>query len=697
MPFKPIPVWKEAPFARLIVPLILGIITQWYLQVSITVCLASFSVFVFLYLPFQLNKSFVQFKLYWLNGIILNALLFVTGMLLIYYHDISHQPKWIGNHYKNGNTVVATLQEPLSEKERSLKALASVQYIISNDTVIPVKGSILLYFKKDSCPQLPSYGSQIIFSKPLQPIKNSGNPGAFDYRRYCAFQDIYHQAFLKPGDFAMLPQKNESIIKKFLFAAVEKTVNIFHKYIQGDKEKGLAEALLIGYKDDLDPNLVHSYTNTGVVHIIAISGMQLALIYGFLIIIFKPFSKLRATKFIKPVVIIITLWMFSLMSGASASVLRAAVMLTCIVTGEGLSKKISIYNSLAASAFLLLCYNPFWLWDVGFQLSYSAVLSIVVFMKPIYNLVYIQNKLLDFIWQLTAVTLSAQIFTTPISIFHFHQFPNYFLLTNLVAVPLSSIILFGEILLCAISFVPFFAKPFGYILYKLIWLMNSFIERMETMPSSLWNNLQINTMQTIFIYAAIISIAIWLMEKKKDYLHMGLAALLGFTILRSASFWQSSQQQQLIVYNVPQHQAIDFINGRNYLFKGDAILSEDGFLQNFHLKPSRIMHRVSEYHTLDSLECSNGIFELGSKRILIIDRGISIVPSHTKTKVDVIIISKNPSLTISGLTHVFDCSQWVFDASNSNRKISKWQKECEQLHLFSYAVVDKGAFVLNLD
>jgi competence protein ComEC len=697
MSVKPVPIWKEAPFLRLIVPLMCGIIAQWYLQVSITVSSAVFAASLVLYLVFQLNKSFIQFKLYWLNGIIINTLLFTVGLISLYYHDISHQQKWIGNYYKKGDAVVATLQEPLSEKDKSFKALASVQYVISNDSVTPVKGSILVYFKKDSSlPQL-TYGSQIIFSKQLQLIKNSGNPGTFDYRRYCAFQDIYHQVFFKVGEFAALPEKNENSIQKFLFAAQEKTVSIFHKYIQGDKEKGLAEALLIGYKDDLDKNLVQSYTNTGVVHIIAISGMQLALIYGFLLIIFKPFRKIRFIKFLQPIIIIITLWLFSLMSGASASVLRAAVMLTCIVVGESFSKKTSIYNNLAASAFLLLCYNPFWLWDVGFQLSYFAVLSIVIFMKPIYNLIYIQNKSLDFIWQLTAVTLSAQILTTPISIFHFHQFPNYFLLTNVIAVPLSSLILFGELLLCAVSFIPVVAKLFGFILQKLIWLLNSFIEHMETMPSALWNNLHINILQTVFLYAAVIAFAIWLMEKKKNYLLIGLTALIGFVSLRSLSFWQAFQQQQLIVYNVPQHQAIDFIDGRDYSFKGDSILSEPGFLQNFNLKPSRIMHRISETNKPASLLHGYSVFEFGSKRILIIDQNISLASKSKKTKVDVIIISKNPSLKIPNLANVFECNKWVFDSSNSNWKINKWKEECEQLHLLSYAVVDKGAFVLNLD
>jgi competence protein ComEC len=697
MHFKPVPIWKDAPFLRLISPLIAGIVVQYYLQLPVFISYSSIILSVLFLLLFRRIKTFTQFKWNWVNGILLSTLLFFTGAILIYHKDISKHERWINNYYKDGNTVVATLQEPLSEKEKSFKAIASADKIISGDRIFSVEGSLLIYFRKDSSLPKLDYGSQIVFSRSLTAIKNSGNPGAFDYQRYCAFQGIYHQVFLKEGEFAVLPGKNENVITRFLFSAQQKTVAIFQKFIPGNKERGFAEALLIGYKDDLDKNLVQSYTNTGVVHIIAISGMQLALIYGFLIIIFKPFSKFRFTRFFKPVAIIITLWLFSLMSGASASVLRAAVMLTCIVIGESFSKKTSVYNILSASAFLLLCYNPYWLWDVGFQLSYIAVLSIVIFMKPVYHLFYIKNKILDFIWQLTSVTLAAQILTTPISIFHFHQFPNYFLLTNLVAVPLSSIILFGEIFLCAVSFVPFVAKFAGIILNKLIWLLNSFIEHMETMPKSIWENLQVNIFQTLFLYISIACIATWLMKKKKNFLFPALAALFCFAALRSFSFWQSSQQNKLIVYNVPQHQAIDFIAGRNYMFKGDSIMHEDGFLQNFHLKPSRIKYRISETGSLSALQYGNSIFQFGTKKILVIDQPVFFSPPKEKINVDVIILSKNPSLNISNIDAVFEFKNIVFDASNANWKIKKWQTECEQLHLPCYNTVDNGAFEINTD
>src|SRR5205814_10361966 len=155
------------------------------------------------------------------------------------------------------------------------------------------------------------------------------------------------------------------------------------------------------------------------------------------------------------------------------------------------------FNPLAFFAFVLLCINPYWLWDLGFQLSYAAVLSILIFFKPIYNWFYVKNKVLDFIWKLNAVSIAAQLLTTPFSIYHFHQFPNFFLLTNFIAVPLSSLIVLGEILLGVVSFIPVIATFIGKILSWLIWIMNSYIERIEILPFSLWDGLQISILQTI--------------------------------------------------------------------------------------------------------------------------------------------------------------------------------------------------------
>jgi len=378
-------------------------------------------------------------------------------------------------------------------------------------------------------------------------------------------------------------------------------------------------------------------------------------------------------------------------------VLRSAVMFTCIVIAQNFSRKTSIYNTLAFSAFILLCYDPYWLWDAGFQLSYAAVLSIIIFMRPIYNLFYVKNKLLDMVWKLNAVTLAAQILTTPISIYHFHQFPVYFLLTNFVAVPLSSIIVLGEILLCAVSFLPSVALFVGKILSWLITLMNSYVERVESLPYSLWEGMQINIVQAILLIIFIACIGLWLIEKIKRGFVIALVSLAGFFIIRSYSFMHAASQEKIIVYNVSQHSAIDFIRGRNYLFHGDTSFLIDDFARNFHLEPARVLNRISLVRGLKDLFAGDKYAVYKNTKILLLDKATSFSPNGDKPVIDLLIVSKNPELYMSKLANAFHIKQVVFDGSVPFWRLKYWKKDCDSLHIPYHDVSEKGAFVMNLN
>ena len=697
MPFPMVHFWKRTPFIRVLLPLMAGVIIQWNSQLPLNVwwTLLIFSLVIISFIFFI--PLFQRYRSGWLNGVGFILLFISLGAVLTWYKDIRNDKKWFGNFYADSTSVIVSLDEPLVEKTKSFKANASVNYIIRNDEIIKVSGKIILYLKKDSLTPQIDYGSQIIFKKSLQEIKNSGNPGGFDYKRYSLFQGITHQVYLEPSEFEILKNRKTILYQRIFYPVRERVLTILRKNIKSDKERGLAEALLIGYKNDLDKTLVQSYSNTGVVHIIAISGLHLGLIYWLLLQLLKPLQRKKYTRWLQGLLIIAGLWIFSLLAGGQPSVLRSAVMFTCIVIGQTFIRKTSVYNTLAFSAFILLCYNPYWIWDVGFQLSYAAVLSIVIFMKPIYNLFYVKNKLLDFIWKLNSVTLAAQILTLPISIYHFHQFPLYFLLTNFVAVPLASIILLGEILLCIISFIPLVALVVGKILSWLIMIMNSYIERVEALPGSLWDGLQINIAQTILLIILAAGIGFWLMEKIKPGLKIALISLAGFIAIQSFSLITANKQEKIIVYNVPQHRAIDFIDGRNYLFYGDTELLFDDFARNFHLKPSRVLNRVASGKPINGLAICDRYVCYKNRKIFLIDNTFSIAATEAKSDLDLLIISKNPKLYIGKLASAFNIKQVVFDGSVPFWKLPYWKKDCDSLHIPYHDVNEKGAFVMNLN
>ncbi len=694
-----VPIWKSAPFIRLLLPLVAGILLQWYLQISIEFIITASISFTAANLLVYLLPFSLRFKLPFLQGLLINLLLITFGLLLTWQKDTRHSGEWFGNYYQHSDYLAIRINEPLVEKTKSFKADGVVKYLIRGDSIIKCKGKILLYFSKDSTAPPLHYGDIILISKKLQGIKNSGNPGAFNYQRYAAFQQVFHNVFLKENDWVKTDDKNPDRFRQFIFTTRENILSILRKNVSSSKDElGIAQALLIGYTNDLDKDLVQAYSNTGVVHIIAISGMHLGLIYVLLLWIFKRLPAINRSKILQVLLVLGCLWLFALLTGASASVVRAAVMFTFITVGSTFQKQSSIYNSLAASAFVMLCYNPYFLWDVGFQLSYLAVVGIIIFQKPVYNWFYIKNKWIDKAWKLAAISIAAQILTFPVCIYYFHQFPNLFLLTNIIAVPLSSIILYAEIALVSLAAVPGLGFILGKIVAILVAAMNGIILWINQFPFTVWDKIPSTVLSTWLLYVVVVSVSAWLLNKNKSAFIISLCSLLAFVVVQANFKWQIYQQQKLIVYNVPQHQAIDFIEGNNYHFKGDSVLLEDGMLQNFHLKPGRIALQLTKPSVrLNNLAQVNNFYQLNEKKILVIDRPLQFESISQKTDIDIIIISRGPKIYIASLAAVFNCKQYIFDASNSLWKIDKWQKECEELHLRSYSVQEQGAFVFEVN
>jgi competence protein ComEC len=694
-----IPTWKSSPFIRILIPLIVGIVLQWYLQISLTVLFIAFVCFLLDLVLIRFLPLSFRYRIQTLQGIVINLLLISFGAIVTWQKDIRHDTNWYGNHYQNGNYLLVRVDEPPIEKTKSFKADGYVKAVVQNDSNIDCKGKLLLYFSKDSASSSLHYGDMVLIHKDLQAIKNSGNPGAFDYQRYCAFQGIFQNVFLKKDDWVLLNEKDINPFNQFIFSVREKILSIIRKKVDNSNDEfGIAEALLIGYSNDLDKDLQQAYSNTGVVHVIAVSGMHLGIIYLTIVWLLNKIPLFKRSRVIKLMVLLSCLWILAFVTGASASVFRAATVFSFIAIGKSIDRKSSIYNSLAASAFVLLCCNPYFIWDVGFQLSYLAIISIIVFQKLIYHWVYFKNKIAGKIWELATLTLAVQILLFPLEIYYFHQFPLLFFFTNIIVIPLSLFILYAEILLLIFNSVPYLSIWLGKIITWSIGYMNKFIVSINSLSFSVIDNLTATVLSTCLLYAMVLGFSVWLINKSKPALRLSLVFTLLFSMFFAYNKWMSAQQNKLIVYNVPQHKAIDFINGNKYQFVGDSILMEDGLLQNFHLKPGRIALQLNERtDSLAAILNKGNFYQFNDKRILLVDKEIAFDSPGKKTNIDAIIISKNAKACIPQLASIFNCNEYVFDASNSLWKIDKWKKDCEKLHLRSYSVPDEGAFVLNTE
>jgi len=691
---NPIPVWKVAPLIRLLPPFFLGIVLQYYFSFTLTVIFITATLVSIGYLGFLFTSLSFRFRFPFVWGILFQLIMVVAGIALSYHHNITNRSNWLGSKWKPESILVVTLKEPPVKKQNSIKAEANVESLIINDSSYTVCGNIVIYFSKQQDVSAIKYGSRIITRMPISEIKRSGNPGAFDYRSYAALKNTYHTIYLKPNQFKLLEGNYGNIIMTYIYIVRDFIIAVYKKFVGPNAEiVAVAEALVIGYKDDLDKDLLKSYSNTGVVHVIAISGLHLALVNAMLDWLWK-FFRIHRKKIVSGLLSMVLLWLFSILTGASASVLRSALMFSFIIIGKIIDRPGSVYNSLAASSLLLVCYDPFLLWDAGFQLSHLAVLGLITIQQPLYRSYYVKNKWLRKLWETMAVTLSAQVFTIPICLYYFHQFPNYFLLSNLIIIPLSTVILFAGIILIPLACIPFLAHWVGYFTNRLIALMNILVIEMSKLPGSLTSDLYLSLLSVLFLYFCIILFCLWVFNYGKLFLLASLLSFLLFICCRSFDSIYSKRKKCIIIYNLPHHTAVDFVVGNSCWFFGDLSLINNQHLQDSLLDNSRKSMGLKVENHQFSPDAVQHI-EFLSKRLTIIDSLHTFIANKFET--DVLLITGNPRINIEEIAIKSKPHLIIFDASNKLWKIDKWQKACEELNLPCYSIPHKGAWIYKLD
>lgn len=689
LPYE-IPFWKQAPFVRILIPACFGIIFQWYLPIQVALIWAILSLFGLLYYFFYRLPFFLRYRFRHVQHFLLCGIIVFVFMLTTEDKNIRNCKIHFENVCREKDLLQIMVDEVPAEKQKSFKSVCKAEMIIHENKATRVSGKILIYFQKDSISQQLHYGDLILINKKPLPLKNAGNPGEFDNKRYLAFQNIYHQLYVKSGEYQVLNKNNASSLWKFIYSIQGFTLRTLQNHIKNNEALGIAEALLIGYKNDLDKETVQSYSNTGVVHIIAISGMHLGLIYMGLLWLFNCTPVVKRHKITKAVLLISCLWVFSLMTGASASVLRSAVMFTCIIIGNAFERKSSIYNSLAASAFLLLCYNPYFLWDVGFQLSYLAIIGIVSLQKPIQNLIYFETLIPRKIWEMTSITIAAQIVTAPVCLYYFHQFPNLFLITNLIAVPLSTFILFSEIALIAFSSISVLADFISLIIGKSILFLNYLIACIDRLPYSKTEHIDVNLTSALLLYVLIFFTISGLLKRNKKHLFVSVVFLVLFSLNQLLISISRINQKFFIVYNIPHQHSIDFISGHQYHYYGDTLKYKIAIIA------SRKYYMTYNEDSSSTDNCSgNAIFNFYGTTIASIENKFINHGTLSVNHIDILLISKNAKVEIEEVYSALRPGIIVFDASNSLWKIEQWKKQCEALHLRYFSIPDSGAYIYS--
>ena len=520
-----IPFWKKAPFFRLLLPLMAGIITEYYWQ------LPAYAVWIMilcgcvLWYISRSQSSFRRFRHTFFSGIYIQIFFFCLGVVCAMCHELRFQTRHFSKKINQGDVLCLRLEEPPVERAKTYRAIASVTQLITNEGIMEVNGNCYVYFKKDSTAKLLQYAS-VIYTRAIPKPIPFNDTAEFDFQRYAERQKIYHQIYLKETDYVTEEIDSAFHLYAYLYNVRDYLIRIIHRHVTDPQQAAVAIALLTGYRAELDRDLSAIYQQTGTIHVIAISGMHLALIYVLLQFLFRPIDRIRKLRIWKELIILVFLWLFSLLTGAGASVIRAVIMFSFISFGKIMDKKGRIENALAASAFFMLCYHPYLLWDVGFQLSYAAVLSLVVFMKPIEEMMPLENPLLAGFWKMNAVTLSAQVLTLPLCIYHFHQMPLLFLPANLIAVPLSTMALYGLLLLVILSPFLLIGNYIGIIISCIIQVMNQMMEYLAKYRFAVLDELNPGLIEIILDYGMIWFMYEFYQTANKKHLFVGLLCVL---------------------------------------------------------------------------------------------------------------------------------------------------------------------------
>ncbi|GCC51824.1 DUF4131 domain-containing protein [Chryseotalea sanaruensis] len=570
---------------------------------------------------------------------------------------------------------------------------ARIQKVNTNKQWLTVQGKVLLYFSKEYFTEAFQYGDVLLIEGSPQLLTAPANPGEFDYKRFLSFKNIHHQVFIRANNVYQINHEPESRILAYSIKIRDWAEKSLKQHVRGDQEQAIATALVLGITDGLDNDIMHAYSASGALHVLAVSGLHVGIIYSILLLMLKPFSKRPGGKWVIAVVGLIVLWIYALVTGLSPSVLRAVTMFSFVAFARPLGWSTNIYNTLAASAFCLLLQDPFLIMSVGFQLSYSAVLGIVYLQRPIYLLWYAPGYWADKVWQISTVSLAAQLSTVSLGLLYFHQFPVYFLFSNLFVIPISFAVLVLGLAVLALSWLTPLASLAGWLLTKCIQAMNGSVLLVESLPFSLLDNLYITTTQSWLIMFSLGSLLLLFQYKQFAYLKVAF----GFVLLLAVSMWyhyhEAVNKHEWIVYKVPGSSAMDFISSGRSIFVADSALLNDAARIRFHIRPNRLINEVKEVETVAIVsgdDSVNGckLLQFRNKRVLIINENVTNLPEMS---VDFVVISHN-AITIEKLVEKINFDQVILDSSNSFYFAERMLAEATQLNRNAFSVLHTGYF-----
>ena len=658
---------------KLTICLVIGILIGYYFPISWSAVskVVFGGVLLLSFVLFMVDAKVNQTPFF---GILTCSLVVAIGVLSITFHTHKNQVKHYSNQLDDEPTeeLQISIYKKLKPNSFYNKFLAKVVDINS----YKVNGIILV--SVDSTVQVAIDDVFHVICK-LQEIKKPLNPHQFDFKKYMMKQQVCHQIFLNNTNALLLGSQNT--IYGSAANIRNRINNTLSKQSISKENLSIINALLLGQRQDISSNTYKSFTKSGAVHILAISGLHIGLLLLMLTIFFKPLSYFIYGKKIVPIIIILLLWMYAFITGMSASVVRAVTMFSLVTIAIYSNRITNTYNTLVISAFLLLLCNPYYVFDVGFQLSYAAVFAIV-WIKPLFDSFWTpENYLARKFWDVFSVTLSAQFGILPLSLFYFHQFPGLFFVSNMVIIPVLGILLGLGIVTLIFAYFGWVPEKLLFVFNECISLLNDFVAFVANKEDFIFTNIPFNSFNLVATYLLVVSIVLlW-----KQFNYKRLVFVLSSIICMQFVFVynkRSVQTEELVVFNQYKTTLISHKIGKELTYAAKNLAYQQSF-DNY------IVNEFVEVVKQDSLQ---NIYIFKGRKLLVVDEK-SIY--NTSFKPDIVLLTNSPKINLNRLIVTMSPEIVVVDNNNYKSYVARWRTTCLQNEVPFHFVREDGAFVLK--
>jgi len=611
----------------------------------------------------------------------------LIGMLLVSVQD-AHNDKRHYSHYISTTKEVKQsvyylkIHEVLKATVKTDRFYAEVFQV--NDTI--TKGKVVLSVQRDSLKKSLVVDDQILVKTALEALAKPLNPYVFDYSKFLNRKQIYHQLYLRNEAYLKLESDSKSL-NGYISDIHVKINNVLLKNGMSKEDLGFINALLLGKRQFLSKDIIQTYSASGAIHILAISGLHIGVLLLLFRLMFQFMHRWKYGKLLSSICIVILLWGFAFLAGMSASVVRAVTMFTALQVGMSFSKRHFILNTIFISMLVLLIANPNFLFDVGFQLSYSAVLSIVLLRPALSNLWKPTPVVSRYVWDLVTVSLAAQLGVLPLSLYYFHQFPVLFLISNLCIIPMLAILLFTGVFTIVFSVLGIPVAWLITVFSGLIYYMNTIVNWVSDQESFLIEHIHFSGLQLGISLGILLGLVFLIHQFKWRLFYVIIVLILSLQLSLFYYKYSIEQGTELIVYHQYKKTKLLLRRGKeSKVFTSDtAVVNHDFLLRSY-------QNRLG-LDTVTMVKSIPKVLSFSDKIIMVVDQeGIYKVEKFSP---HIILLRASPKINLERLIARLKPSLIIADGSNYPSLKKQWAQTCRQEKTPFHDTSQKGAYILK--